>query len=309
MVFIIKINILRTLNTEEKGRSEQIITKNIAGFMNSEGGTLLIGIADDKRVVATFSPPKVFTENSKQAFMTLSITIPRRAKKQLALFANIPSNLQSSVRCTVEISGVYTEEKRVNDAYRYIIQVKSGNASLKQSFSNGLGRFQDKATGEITHPTIVLVIESPHKDEYKNRNPVAPAQGTTGRKIEKYLTGLLNTSINHHLADGDYDFIVSNPVQFQASLFDLHGANLTESPAKAVRDSVWKEIFPKEESNFHQRLTTYEPKLVINACTSMLLPIVEDSILCWKGTQSVDVYKATSHPCFWHSKTTLQQVP
>ena len=36
--------------TDKKGKSEQIIVKTIAGFMNNEGGTLLIGVADDGRV-------------------------------------------------------------------------------------------------------------------------------------------------------------------------------------------------------------------------------------------------------------------
>lgn len=33
--------------TDKKGKSEQIIVKSVAGFMNGEGGTLLIGVADD----------------------------------------------------------------------------------------------------------------------------------------------------------------------------------------------------------------------------------------------------------------------
>lgn len=36
--------------TDKKGKSEQIIIKSLAGFMNSEGGTLLIGVADDGQV-------------------------------------------------------------------------------------------------------------------------------------------------------------------------------------------------------------------------------------------------------------------
>ncbi len=38
--------------TEQKGKSEQIIAKNIAGFMNAESGTLLIGVADDGTITA-----------------------------------------------------------------------------------------------------------------------------------------------------------------------------------------------------------------------------------------------------------------
>ena len=36
--------------TDKKGKSEQIIVKSIAGFMNGEGGSLLIGVADDGTV-------------------------------------------------------------------------------------------------------------------------------------------------------------------------------------------------------------------------------------------------------------------
>ncbi len=36
--------------TDKKGKSEQIIAKSISGFMNGEGGTLLIGVADDGAV-------------------------------------------------------------------------------------------------------------------------------------------------------------------------------------------------------------------------------------------------------------------
>jgi len=36
---------------DDKGKSEQVIVKSVAGFMNSEGGTLLIGVADDGIVI------------------------------------------------------------------------------------------------------------------------------------------------------------------------------------------------------------------------------------------------------------------
>ncbi len=36
--------------TNRKGKSEQIIIKSVAGFMNTEGGTLLIGVADDRTI-------------------------------------------------------------------------------------------------------------------------------------------------------------------------------------------------------------------------------------------------------------------
>lgn len=54
--------------TEKKGKSEQIIVKSIAGFMNSEGGTLLIGVADDGTVTGIEGDYATLSKGNRDGF-------------------------------------------------------------------------------------------------------------------------------------------------------------------------------------------------------------------------------------------------
>lgn len=54
--------------TDKKGKSEQIIAKSIAGFMNSEGGALLIGVADDGAVTGLEKDYATFSKNNRDGY-------------------------------------------------------------------------------------------------------------------------------------------------------------------------------------------------------------------------------------------------
>ena len=54
--------------TEKKGKSEQIIVKSVAGFMNSEGGTLLIGVADDGTVTGIEADYATLSNGNRDSF-------------------------------------------------------------------------------------------------------------------------------------------------------------------------------------------------------------------------------------------------
>ena len=54
--------------TEKKGKSEQIIVKSVAGFMNSEGGTLLIGVADDGTVTGIEADYATLSNGDRDSF-------------------------------------------------------------------------------------------------------------------------------------------------------------------------------------------------------------------------------------------------
>ena len=117
-------------------------------------------------------------------------------------------------------------------------------------------------------------MESPHKDEffYHNRvlKPIAPAQGKTGKCIELHLkdklNGLLANSQNT-VESGEYQVILMNPIQWQASLYDLYKD--ASSMHRVLRDKIWKQIWllPVVREDFIQRLNMYHPILIINACT------------------------------------------
>ncbi len=54
--------------TDKKGKSEQIIVKSISGFMNSEGGTLVVGIADDGNVIGLESDYATLSKSNRDGF-------------------------------------------------------------------------------------------------------------------------------------------------------------------------------------------------------------------------------------------------
>ena len=56
---------------------------------------------------------------------------------------------------------------------------------------------------------IVIILESPHKDEY-SKQIIAPAMGTTGENINKYLLDILNKKIGNPQGDKkEYDVILT----------------------------------------------------------------------------------------------------
>ena len=54
--------------TELKGKSEQVIVKTIAGFMNSEGGTLLIGVSDDGTVTGLQPDYQTLSKSNRDGY-------------------------------------------------------------------------------------------------------------------------------------------------------------------------------------------------------------------------------------------------
>ena len=54
--------------TDKKGKSEQIIVKSVAGFMNGEGGSLLIGVTDDGRVTGLNADYATLSTGNRDGF-------------------------------------------------------------------------------------------------------------------------------------------------------------------------------------------------------------------------------------------------
>ena len=129
-------------------------------------------------------------------------------------------------------------------------------------------------------PNIVLLLESPHKDEYQPGNincPIAPAMGTTGDNIDRCLgtvlrdikKDLINAGLNEaeFIKSGGH-VIISNPIQFQTSLHAIHGKSLQKKWV-TLRNNVWWTLWNEQriQRNFRARLKRYNPSLIINACT------------------------------------------
>lgn len=103
---------------------------------------------------------------------------------------------------------------------------------------------------------IVIVLESPHKQEYAYESPM-PALGITGINLQKLFGKVVNLL---DLQDDEYEIILMNAVQYQCSL----GVNTS-----LYRDHIWLNMWFNEQlkKNFSKRLLSYSPDIIINCCT------------------------------------------
>lgn len=151
---------------------------------------------------------------------------------------------------------------------------------------------------------IVLLLESPHSEEYGESvmYPEAPARGRTGRNIDQYL-GTVLSRIQGGFTEVDCHVIISNPIQFQTSLHAIHGQNLWDSKWTTLRNKVWRALWHKLSirQDFGERLNGYNPSVIINACTGSL----KDDVHTFVGTlfnenrQVAPPCYKVSHPVNW----------
>lgn len=107
-------------------------------------------------------------------------------------------------------------------------------------------------------PVVILVLESPHTDEYVDT--IGPAKGKTGQNIRTFLDEACN--LRHCLQDGLYPLILVNAIQYQCSL---------GCPTKFFRDRVFAEVWAQGgKSDFQSRINAVyrEGDLIVNACTA-----------------------------------------
>ena len=124
--------------------------------------------------------------------------------------------------------------------------------------------------------SIVLLLESPHRDEYQPGNinsPIAPANGATGHNIDQCLGKVLSHINAQNPIEPGSHIIISNPIQFQTSLHAIHGkSSWSDSRWGTLRNHVWRKLWGDQHMQqcFRERLKSYKPSLIINACTAEL---------------------------------------
>ncbi|MBZ4371129.1 hypothetical protein [Corallococcus sp. AS-1-6] len=159
------------------------------------------------------------------------------------------------------------------------------------------------------HKRIVLVIESPHEHEYTSTfMPIAPAQNTTGRNIAAHILSLLHRHQRLGLPPDHYELLICNPVQFQASLYELHRQSLAKNkPARSLRDTTWRTLYygMNERAGFLSRLERYNAAAVIVACTANLKQEVLGDVIRWASCR-IPVVEANSHPSAWYKSSSVE---
>ncbi|HQO09732.1 MAG TPA: hypothetical protein PLK90_08350 [Clostridiales bacterium] len=177
------------------------------------------------------------------------------------------------------------------------------DVDIAKCISNAKCKFYKK------YPVILLLLESPHKNEYTNAFiQIAPAQKSTGKCIESNIISLIeeiNKRINPQLPiNTNYKLIIANPIPFQTSLHILKNKDSGfDDNQRKLRDRIWKSLWHQNSLryNFLNRLNNdYKPDLVINACTENLQPLVSCCIICGTCYPLVE----TKHPAnHWNKYT------
>ncbi|BBE30556.1 hypothetical protein OSSY52_06970 [Tepiditoga spiralis] len=177
---------------------------------------------------------------------------------------------------------LFTKDKKVQDVWRYNYIPEKGVINNKTSDFNS--KFNDKKIPLDIKNSIILLLESPHKDEYQKNNfiPIAPAQGATGRAIEKFKDRNSSKTLKYLTIEDllkktniieKSPILLVNPVQYQASL-----GSFTKKLNKNLRNNLWKSLFNELKNDFISRITIYKPLLIINGCTNDLKDEVNNCI-------------------------------
>ncbi len=109
---------------------------------------------------------------------------------------------------------------------------------------------------------IIIVLESPHKDEYANDNNIAPAKGQPGKNIARYLKEIINNSQIDLSTKTKYNLIVINAIPYQCSMgFD------TKLFRTLSFIGLWYNGGKKDFNDRLEELSLSNNDVVINCCT------------------------------------------
>ncbi|MGE7673485.1 hypothetical protein ACQKMV_07905 [Lysinibacillus sp. NPDC094403] len=214
-------------------------------------------------------------------------------------------------------SSFFSDSYKVHNVYRYSIKISDGIGEL-YCFQEGYNHYNNSIYNDydILHeselPSIVILLESPHSEEYSLEYTVkGPAQGKTGEYIESEIKSIINNIIKSreiNIDDGEYRIILVNPIPFQTSLHYLHNGSLTRSYYKMLRDRVWLELWEKEgvfQLELQELLNKLNPIIVLNSCTSNLKDPINKFLI--KNGISSNVY-TTRHPSGWWDEINLEKL-
>lgn len=218
------------------------------------------------------------------------------------------------------IDKFFSHRMLLRDSVRATMRLETQTSPLEMKFFQNphkcfpTARFNDQPVSDFleTHRTIVLMMESPHKDEYEENGanhlrPIAPANGQAGERIFNH-----GKSVFGHLPlcqNEDYCVVLCNPIPFQCSLWHLIRQSDDEGLDRRIRSNVWRDIWNCPDLGYPERLVCrvarYKPIFAINACTSGLKGRIRT--LLGRYYPSLSRWE-TVHPSVWNDKTQLIRI-
>lgn len=210
--------------------------------------------SDVQRVLKFASIPESLAEEIRSRHEELGagtqgLTRVNWANSELTLTLPREGAIQDWIRYEVARDGTITNVGDRPKEGRQLPSGRSAKTENAQTFTNG---------------SIVLLLESPHIDEMKGGQPAAGSTGSNIHSLRNRLTRLFQPLLNQLRANATWDkipLVIANPCPYPASCL----AN-TEDWA-LFRDFVFSRMFPLVAEDFtHQRLTKYQPLIILNAC-------------------------------------------
>lgn len=226
------------------------------------------------------------------------------SKKEQESFSNESTFLNKSGHEWLVKDSFFNDSTRVEDVFRYYLKYEKDSGwcfydNENRKKSDFCIKNDSKELISSNEPVIVLILESPHKDEYEIKNgeliPRSPAAGDSGRAIHNYFTShvlpiLINLGLKLEF-DKEYKFYIVNPVPYQTSMVNIHQEGLISS----LRDKVWEKMYPILKQDFVERLKKYKPTVILNGCTSNLKEQLKPELLKLEDTVIFNV----NHPASW----------
>lgn len=184
---------------------------------------------------------------------------------------------------------LFSDDKKVSDVIRYKIEVKNETKTISRILiEECIDSNVDLDKKYKGYKRIVIIVESPHKYEYSfDYKPIGPAQGKTGIMIEKNIDKILEL---FGTKDEKYILIISNPVQFQASLGSFYPWGLHDS----IRNNLWTKLYEIYKTDFESRLKRYKPDYILNATTDGRQKRIDELI-----ENLIAEKKNSKHPSCW----------
>ena len=168
--------------------------------------------------------------------------------------------------------------------------------------------------------TIVIVLESPHKDEFLNNDSVGVAVGKTGENLFHWLPQVLlnyvpceveetTAKAKYHgakdIESGIYAIRIVNAIQYQCSLGE---------DTEKYRDDIFSKLWDSSmvQNDFIDRLEKSHPDIIINCCTKGNYKKSEEEKELRRKVQNVidsqnydTLILKAAHPSSYHFKAGL----
>lgn len=156
-----------------------------------------------------------------------------------------PKKFEKTVNEAVSLQGRPVEVRECPDQYLGLI----GDVDGQSEFA-----MRTPARGRPLEACVILVLESPHVDEFIDMP--GPAKGATGEMIRKHLTNSLGLP-----GVKDYGLLLVNAIQHQCSL---------GTSTLVYRDRIFRAVWANGgEVDFRSRIVSlFRPgDIVVNCCT------------------------------------------